>query len=131
MYITIALFFALKPTRHSIENILMVLFFFYPFIIIGQLWRQAHAKDNKLFYIGRSFEITEDKINGLIEDGTESAVKFEHVIKIKILMNYYLLYITKNQFLYIPKDSFQSETDRVWFEKEIIQQLQSDKFRSF
>ena len=95
----------------------------YPILLVWQLWRYANSKDNKLFLLERYYEIEKEKINGIIDDDTSSPIKIEHFIKFDFIRNTYLLFIAKNQFIYIPVDSFQSENDLNWFTKEILTQI--------
>jgi len=95
----------------------------YPILLVWQFWRYANSKDNKLFLLERYYEIEKGKINGVIDDDTSSPIKIEHFIKVDLIKNTYLLFIAKNQFIYIPIDSFQSKNDLNWFRNEILTQI--------
>lgn len=71
----------------------------------------------------RHYEIEPDIINAFLEDGTIQPLKTEHFIKVFKTSEYYLLYIAKAQFIYIPVDSFSNSTDKQWFEDEIIKKI--------
>ncbi len=95
----------------------------YPILLVWQFWRYANSKDNKLFLIERYYEIEKGKINGVIDDDTSSPINMEHFIKVDFINNAYLLFLAKDQFIYIPIDAFQSENDLNWFKNEILTQI--------
>ena len=95
----------------------------YPILLVWQFWRYANSKDNKLFLLERYYEIEKGKINGVIDDDTSSPIQIGHFIKVDLIKSTYLLFIAKNQFIYIPIDSFQSENDLNWFRNEILTQI--------
>lgn len=112
-----------SDSRDYLNNFLMILFAIYPFIIVFQYWRFANSKDNKIFLLERHYDIYEEKIVGILSDGTESTIKIDKFIKVIRLKNSCLLYMSKIQFIYIPKNCFKSEQDKNWFEKEVISKI--------
>jgi hypothetical protein len=112
-----------SDTRDSFGNFLMILFTIYPFIVVFQYWRYANSKVNKIFLLERLYEIYEDKIIGVLSDGTDSTIMIDKFIKVIRLKNTYLLYMSKNQFIYISKNCFKSEQDKDWFEKKVISKI--------
>ena len=92
-----------------------------------QFWRYVTSKDNKIMFLERHFEIDNEKINGIIDQGTYSPIKLEYFIKVDFIRKTYLLYNAKNQFIYIPVDSFESDSDREWFDNEIIKKIKKIK----
>ena len=121
LILSIALLF--KEQRDSIEKFLVLIGFVYPIIIVFQYWRFANSKDNKVFFLERNYEIYDDKIIGNLSDGTSNEILIIHLIKAINLKKCFLLYLSKNQFLYFPKDSFKSESDKNWFEQKIVSQI--------
>ncbi len=111
--------------RESTEIFIMIFSFAYPFVIAFQYWRFASSKDNKVFLIEREYEIFDNKIIGTLSDGTSSTILIEHFIKVIKLKTSFLLYISKTQFVYIPKDAFKTEADKIWFEQEIISKIKA------
>lgn len=102
---------------------LIVFAIVFPILIAIQFWKYAKSKDNKIMLLERHYEIDTEKINGIIDQDTYSPIKLEHFIKVVMIRKTYLLYIAKSQFIYIPIDSFESESDREWFENEIIKKI--------
>lgn len=95
----------------------------YPLLLVFQFWRYVNSKTNTLLLNERHYEIDNDKITTILDKDTHSTIKMEHFTKIKFMRNTYLLFITKNQFVYIPANSFESIDDRTWFDNEIISRI--------
>lgn len=111
--------------RMDTFNIFFIVFsIVYPLLYLAYLFWFANSKDNKLYFIERYYDIYEDKIIGFLSDGTESPIKLEYFVRVLEMKNYYLLYISKAQFVYLPKDSFKSEQDKDWFENNILAKIQ-------
>ena len=101
----------------------MFIGFIYPVIIVFQYWRFSNSKANKVFFLERNYEIYDDKIVGNLSDGTSNEILITHFIKVIRLKKCFLLYLSKNQFLYFPQDSFKSRSDKNWFEQKIVSQI--------
>ena len=54
------------------------------------------------------------------EDDKTETVRWSDVINAEPFSSYYLLYLDKNRFFYIPKNIFYNDEDRIWFEREIL-----------
>lgn len=124
------LFFFLIIAQSRTSNLqifLLVFIILYPAVVFIQHWKFARSKENKLFLLERYYDIYEDKIIGYLEDGTENVVRAEHFIKFVNLSDYYILYISQNQFIFIAKHSFQNKNDRDWFENHLLQQIKQRK----
>lgn len=118
-----AIILGLDRQQDHLDGLVLFLAIFLPVILVLQFWRYADSKDNKLFLLERYYEIDSDKINGIIDNDTYSPINIEHIIKVDIVLKNYLLYISKDQFIYIPIDSFENDSDRQWFENEVIKKI--------
>ena len=119
----LALILGLDGINDSFDVFFIVFAIIYPILLLIQFWIYVTSKDNKLLLLERYYEIDNEKINGIIDKDTYSPIKLEHFIKVDLIRKTYLLYIAKNQFVYIPIDSFESDSDREWFENEIIKKI--------
>lgn len=119
----LALILGLDGINDSFDVFFIVFAIVYPILLLIQFWRYVTSKDNKILLLERYYEIDNEKINGIIDQDTYSPIKLEHFIKVDLIRKTYLLYIAKNQFVYIPIDSFESDLDRQWFENEIIKKI--------
>lgn len=107
----------------SFDMFFIVFAIFFPILLVIQFWRYVISKDNKLLLLERYYEIDSEKINGIIDQDTYSPIRLNHFIKVDLIRKTYLLYVAKNQFVYIPIDSFESDSDKEWFESEIIKKI--------
>ena len=80
------------------------------------LWRYVASPENRVVFEKRRFEIDEDFIHGYVDDGSYARTTWRHVVRVVNSATYYLLYISKAQFFYLPYDAFASEADRGEFE---------------
>ncbi len=114
---------ASEKINDSFDMFFVVFAIIYPILLVIQFWRYVISKDNKLLLLERYYEIDNNKINGIIDQDTYSPIKLDHFIRVDLIRNTYLLYVTKTQFIYIPIDSFESDLDREWFENEIVKKI--------
>ncbi|MGV8137142.1 MAG: YcxB family protein [Mangrovibacterium sp.] len=113
----------LMEKRDVLTNFLIVFMVLSQIFLVAQYWFYSHSKDNKVFFLSRYYEIDKEKIVGFLEDGTSTPIKIEHFIRVIKIDNYNLLYLSKMQFIYLPKECFTSETDRQWFEEEVLSKI--------
>lgn len=106
-----------------IEITLLTLILLFQAIIVGQYWFYAHSKDNRLYLLARYYEIGLDQVVELMEDGTTSTIRNERFIKVMKTTRYYLLYVARNEYIYLPVSAFESLADQEWFEKEIVNKI--------
>jgi hypothetical protein len=106
-----------------IEITLLALIVLFQIIIIGQYWFYAHSKDNRLYLLAKYYEIDKAQIIEVMEDGTSSTIRTERFIKVMKTNRYYLLYVARNEYIYLPISAFESLADREWFEEEIVNKI--------
>lgn len=106
-----------------IEITLLTLILLFQAIIVGQYWFYAHSKDNRLYLLARYYEIGLDQVVELMEDGTTSTIRNERFIKVMKTTRYYLLYVARNEYIYLPFSAFESLSDREWLEEEIVNKI--------
>jgi hypothetical protein len=120
---TLILILLLDRNKDSIELFLVLFLILFQIILVIQYRRYAYSNENKVFLLERYYEIDNDMINGKMEDGTSQPIKIEHFIKVIKTSKYYLLYLAKSQFIYLPVDAFSNHNDLEWFENEIIKKI--------
>jgi hypothetical protein len=106
-----------------VEITLLALILLFQIIIVGQYWFYAHSKDNRLYLLARYYEIDTAQIIEAMEDGTTSTIRNERFIKVMKTKRYYLMYVARNEYIYMPFKAFESMADREWFEKEIVNKI--------
>ena len=105
--------------RQDIGPILFVVFFLV-FIIFYFLW-YAYSKKNILFFKERYFEIDNDFITGYLDDGSMDKINLQNIVGFLKRKDFFLLWISKGHFIYMPFSCFKSESDLKEFER-IIQE---------
>ncbi|WP_109830536.1 hypothetical protein [Reichenbachiella versicolor] len=122
--LTIMLIFVVSIASQDVlertDFIFLAMFISYPLLIVFQLWRWVNSDENKAFLTERIYCVNDSLITGKTDENNFSTVEKNNLIKSEIILGTYLLYITKNQFFYLPFSSFQSEEDRIWFENNYI-----------
>ncbi|MGL6194999.1 MAG: YcxB family protein [Thermoguttaceae bacterium] len=68
----------------------------------------------------RQFSFDSEMMHILLEDGSNSSTKLDHIVASKRSGNYYKLFLNNYQFVPIPVDAFRSQEDREKFETEIL-----------
>jgi hypothetical protein len=101
------------------EYLLILLLIIFQFILVAQYWIFAHSKKNKIYLQTRHFEINTDQIVEYVEDGTSNKYSTEQFLKVMKTGRYYLLFVARNEFLYLPVSAFRSPEDREWFENVV------------
>lgn len=71
---------------------------------------------SKINFTRRFCEIDENFISFIYEDDSLVKIRFDHFIQVTKNLNYFLLYPIKNQFYYLPLESFNTEQELSRFE---------------
>jgi len=106
-----------------VEILLLALILLFQIIIVAQYWIYAHSKDNRIYLMARYYEIDSDQVVEKMEDGTFSTIKTERFIKVMTPGNYYLLFMAKNEYIYLPVSAFENLADQEWFESEVVKKI--------
>lgn len=67
----------------------------------------------------RYFELDEKKLN-VVYGNNNSSFSVSQILKVSVINDVYMLYLSKTSFLYIPKSAFKSEKDHQWFVDNIV-----------
>lgn len=110
-----------KDYKESLDYVVIIMGFGFPFYIILFFGRFTYSNENRISLLERYYKIEEDQIVGYLEDGTESRIKLNHVVKIYKTKDFVLVYLSQVTFLYLPKDAFKSEGDYI----EAIRHIES------
>jgi hypothetical protein len=97
-------YFMYDDSSNDISRFMLVFSILYPIITVLNLWRFVNSDKNKIFFLKRTYELTDDKIIGKLDDESTTEISIKNIIKVVNNKKYYLLYISQGQFLYIPKD---------------------------
>ena len=69
-----------------------------------------------------------DKLSSFVEDGSSNVTMINNLIKAETMGPYYLLYLNKFQYMFIPMDVFKTPEDRQWFEMHVIGKIKTPGF---
>jgi hypothetical protein len=108
----------LRENNDSFGYYIAAALLFLQVIMIFQNWMDAN--NSITFLQERHYEIDSDKIVGITIDGSSTSFEVRHFLSVIKTSKYYLLYISKVDFLYFPTYSFKSIEDKEWFEREIV-----------
>jgi hypothetical protein len=97
----------------------MIVCFTYPFVIYIYLYRFAHSKDQAGFLSEKQLFFDEEKIKLVESDGTNGSFPFSRIWSVREEPSFWMLYLSKSQFIYVPKNIFYNEEDFLLFQKSI------------
>lgn len=118
------IFLLLFSTRISaMEYMLITILCLTQVFLVAQYWLYAHSKDNRIYLLPRFFEIASEQIVEWMDDGTSSTIKTERIISVMRTGKCYLLFIAKNEYIYLPFSAFETDTDRKWFDQEFVKKI--------
>ena len=89
---------------------------YYP-LIIFRFYRWVYSKSNANYFIKSQLTIEDSFLHFKDVDGNESKINIDSFVKVSQTEKEYLLYVTQNNFSYIPKSAFKTDEDRNHFEK--------------
>lgn len=92
----------------------------FPILTVFLTWRTANNKMNRGFTVPRYFTITDSGITAHLAGGEQEQFEIARTPKIVCTRNYYLLFTSPIEFIYLPFAAFGSDADREWFEQSIV-----------
>lgn len=115
-----SLYFLFSTDRSSFAVFMIIFGIIYlPSVLIYYFFWATSSKNNTLF-LDRKLTLESEKLS-MNADGIYSELAYKHVQKIVETSDYFLLYVAKSQFVYIPKSAFVDAADIEKF-KRIIEQ---------
>jgi len=117
IFLVLGLYFSIGVAFLFIHDIVFAVIFFLAIpILLGMfLWRikrLTHTKENKALFIERYLTIDETYLCGYVKDGAESKVPLTNIVKIISTKTYFLLYLSKLTFIYLPYTAFVTPADQ-------------------
>jgi hypothetical protein len=79
--------------------------------LVFKCWRHSNSKTQRLFFKERVFEINSQSIDVLFTEGTASKIQINDIARVVKNKEYYLLFLTKKQFIYVPLFAFRTPGD--------------------
>lgn len=126
IWVVLLIFFLLLTQNiGTVEYLLILAILAFHAILLIQYWIYSHSKANQVYLLPRYFEIDTHQIVERIEDGSTTSMKTEQFIKVMKTGKCYLLFVAKNEYVYLPFDAFRCDSDREWFENEIVKKMKN------
>lgn len=107
-----------NPARYGLFAYYGVVCFVAPLFTVLLLFAHAQTKDNAVFFSERALTLDADRLIVKAE-GIHNELATNVIIKKVKRDTYYLLYVSKNGFIYVPRDAFNSESDIEFFERQL------------
>ncbi|MFA6703128.1 MAG: YcxB family protein [Dysgonamonadaceae bacterium] len=101
--------------RDLVNLVLLILVIASPLISIFQLYSVSRSRSNAFLKNGKCYEIDSDKIVIKFDDGTDRVLYKSRFKKKHETKDHYLLYLSDQSFLNIPKSSFVKIEDEDYF----------------
>jgi hypothetical protein len=92
---------------YFVSSIIVIFLLLFQFAI----WRRLGAAANKAIFTAKSFSFENGMITAQLPDGQQTQLPFLKLYHIIQEKNYYLLFVNKSAFYYLPKSVFSSEED--------------------
>lgn len=124
--VTISIFILNLQIRLS-YIVFMVYAILMPLYYLFWFWRHTRCKENAIFYRERALTISEDFLEATLDDGSIDKIRWPNILYYKKVKSGFLLYISKQQFIYIPNLIFRSNHDFNEFEAFIVTKLKEGK----
>ena len=80
----------------------------------------VYAKENAAIFQKRKMTFDAGMCHYVCEDGTEAKFPLTQISRVAVWRDYYLLYVTKHNYVPVPRGALASEDDRRRFEAEIV-----------
>ncbi|SFZ94562.1 YcxB-like protein [Flaviramulus basaltis] len=99
-----------KFGEDSFSTFFTIFSFSYPFVMFTYLYFWANSKDHQPIFSETHLSFDNENIY-LKRNGNESKITSNSIQKVISNTKYWMLYISKGQFIYIPKNIFYSNED--------------------
>jgi hypothetical protein len=83
----------------------------FPALYVLRFYRFAFSERNAAFFEERSARIDDRTLTVRFDDGTEDTIPWDKVVQIRDFGNYFLIYVSRRQFAYLPKSAFPRQED--------------------
>ncbi len=97
--------------KTEVGNFFKVFSFLYPVFVVIYLWFYAKTKQNIAFFKERHYKIDGSTMYCETKDNETGTVNLDTVVKVMKRRNYYLVYLSRAQFFYIPVKAFKNRED--------------------
>ncbi|OAD92815.1 hypothetical protein A7A78_02595 [Aequorivita soesokkakensis] len=112
------LYLYIKTTNTS-SLVWVIVCLSYPILIYIMLYRYAYSKNQEIFLSERKLFFDSEIIKIDETEGSTSEIPYKKIVSVKNLNEYWMLYLNKDHYFYIPKNIFYTKEDLERFEEYI------------
>lgn len=99
----------------------------FPLLTVFLTWRTAHNRMNRAFATPRNYTITETQVTARLAGGQEEVFDITRIRRLDRTRQYYLIFTSPVEFIYLPFTAFRNAADREWFESHFACKAKSHK----
>lgn len=107
------------PVIRVIGYFLLIFGCIWPIVSVLILRYRIFSKDNDNLFLERTLSFDQEHFFITDTSGVENKIPYSRIIKIKESKTFWLLYLAKYNFIYLPKNIFSTEQEREQFKKNI------------
>ncbi|MEP0265557.1 YcxB family protein [Dokdonia sp.] len=108
-----------KASSDSVAGVFVLFGLLYFPLIIFRFYRWVYSKENANYFIESQLTVEDSFLYFKDINGNESKINTSSFVKVGQTEKEYLLYVSQNNFSYIPKAAFKTDEDREHFEKTL------------
>jgi len=109
-------------TNREVEYVYMIWLIaplLYVSIVYFQIRRFVYSKKNKIFFTERKLFFNDKIMRFHLDGGIIDEVPYNNIIEVKSKEKFWMLYISKGQFIYLPKNIFYTNDDFEHFQEYV------------
>ena len=110
-------------TSDVVYVVVILVFGAFPFLLLNAYFKIASRPHNRFLLLEKQLDMDNEQMIFHFEDDKTEIVRWSDMINAEPFSSYYLLYLDKNRFFYIPKNIFYNDGDRIWFEQEVLYKI--------
>ncbi len=81
----------------------------FPVVYVVRFYRYAFAGNNDAFFMKRSATMDDTDLSVRFDDGDTDTIPWNQVVRVIEGQGYFLIYVSKQQFVFVPKSAFPSQ----------------------
>lgn len=122
---SLLIFYIPKFSEDIFARFVVIFGFLYIPLSIFRIYRWVYAKNNARYFIESVLTVDTSFLYFKDIADNETKISVASFVKMSQTTHEYLLYISQNNFSYIPKSAFKTDEDRAFFEQVITENIPS------
>ncbi|MFT5890876.1 MAG: hypothetical protein ACI9Y7_000974 [Dokdonia sp.] len=125
LVVSLLIFYIPKFSEDNFSRFMVILGLMYIPLNIYRIYRWVYAKNNANYFIESTLTVENSFLYFKDIADNETKVSVATFVKMTQTEDEFLLYLSQNNFSYIPKSAFKTDEDRDYFEKMIKENITS------